>query len=270
MRRLTITAAAALSSACGSITVTHTLGSLQEEFAELVRTEASCESSQRPDPECLGDFEAMYGSIEQQAGESVGVLSGSADAGDRQIAVGLHRLAAFAAVEARSGKAASHADAGRDLCTSLGNAAPPRDCALLKVVRRYEVLNGFVADVECVRRLGEAACDPSGLKLVDGFCPDVYVPMLESTAEAKSQPLLPRNVTVYLDNQVERARTTMRALSARLNEGVLPSQRPTSACQCLANRRGENCANLTPEGTKAICIVNSLEPAAGGRCPDAI
>ena len=69
MRKVTLLIALAVLVGCQSIQTTRALGSLQAEYGNLVRTEESCDAGNKADEACLGDFPAMYGSIEAQAEE---------------------------------------------------------------------------------------------------------------------------------------------------------------------------------------------------------
>lgn len=270
MRNLAVSLVVVLLGACGSVPVTRSLGMLQADFADIVRTEAACSRNEIEEPVlCASDFAAMFGFVEAQADATLDVLGTPTEIGDRQIAVALHRLAAYASLEARSGNAAAHGDAGLALCDALGVAAPPRDCALLQLAGRYEQLNRFVADLTCVQGAG-ANCPHTKAELVDQYCPVVFRPLAASTETAKAQPLLAASVSGYLDTQVGLARDSMRALSQALiedlvNAGGSVADIPVPACDCFGANPPSTCAGVPTETLEAVCIVASLD--RDGTCP---
>ena len=188
---------------------------MQTEFGDIVRTQNDCNNAATAAEACFGDFETLHGSIELQARAAIEEIKGSTDLGDRQITIGLYRLAAFASLQANTQHASDYADAGSQLCTALGNAEPPRDCALLAVVGQYEVLKAFDADIRCLDTPG---CTPNkkAEELASGFC-KTFDTLDRKTTTAQQQALLPASVDTYLGQQVVAAAESMHAFAARRN-----------------------------------------------------
>lgn len=253
-------------SSCQSITATRSLASLQTEFGAIVRTQNDCKKNANTAAEaCFGDFETMHGSIESQARAAIEEIRGSTDLGDRQITIGLYRLAAFASLQANTQHASDYADAGSQLCAALGNAEPPRDCALLAVVGQYEVLKAFDADVKC---LGTPGCtrDISADELASGFC-KTFDTLASKTTTAQKQALLPASVNTYLDRQVVAAVDLMHAFAAKLTPSNFADQ-PRKPCDCINLESSDpafdtDCGNVPPGSQmatfKAMCISDNLD-----------
>jgi hypothetical protein len=259
-------------SGCISIQTTGSLIDLQTGFGELVQTEEKCLKPNSRDETCLIDFTTMYGDIESQAVDAIEELKGSVDTGDRQVSIALYRLAAYASLKADTNNAATYADAGSQLCADLANAAPPRDCALLKVVGQYEVVEAFDTAATC---LFSSACTPgsSAEDVVSGYC-EIYSTLVKKTNAAKQQSLLPKNVSDYLDRQVKGAREAMHSLAFKLTPED-PADQPAKPCECVNLDATDpaftaDCGNVQVSarmGTfKAICISDRLaeDPPA---CP---
>lgn len=265
-------AATVLLGGCESIATTHALGSLQAEYSDLVRTQAACQRPDAVEEACLSDFPAMYGLIEVRADGAIKRRGAAATPGERQITIGLYRLAAFAALKADSGNAAAHGAEGRRLCREM-KSPPARDCALLEVVGQYEVVERYAADVNCLAR-GGSDCGSTWDAAATEFCPNVYDKLVEKTLAAKSQAHLPQNVSAYLDTQVERTRTSLRALDEHLTHGLTLTQRPRKPCDCIGlseldPRFAQDCGNVPAHRAatfKAMCIRQSLD--RDGSCPN--
>jgi hypothetical protein len=252
-------------SGCESITATRSLASLQTEFGAIVRTQNDCNKAETAAEACFGDFETMHGSIESQARTAIEGIKDSTDLGDRQITIGLYRLAAFASLQANTHHASDYADAGSQLCAALGNAEPPRDCALLAVVGQYEVLKAFDADVRC---LGTPGCTPNknAEELASGFC-KTFDTLASKTTAAQQQALLPATVNTYLGQQVVAAVESMHAFAAQLTPSIFGDQ-PRKPCDCVNLDSTDpafatKCGNVPP-GTqmatfKAMCISDNLD-----------
>jgi hypothetical protein len=265
MRFFTVLLALLFLSGCTSITATRSLASLQTEFGSIVRTQNDCDNNRSVAEECFGDFETMHLSIESQARAAIDQIKDSQDLGDRQIMVGLYRLAAFASLQANTNHAADFANAGSQLCDDLGVAQPPRDCALLAVVGQYEVLKAFDADHRC---LGTPGCttDKNAEDLVNGFCNN-FDTLVNKTESAQKQPLLPASVNAYLGQQVEAAQKSMNKFAFQLTPKE-PNDQPGKPCDCIKLESSDptfdaKCGNVPPEMRmatfKAMCISDSFD-----------
>lgn len=256
---------------CASIRTTRALGSLQAEYGEIVRTEAACEAGTEASDVCVGDFPAMYGFIEAQAAEAIEARPAEQALTEQQITIALHRLAAFAALRSNSGNSAAYGDKGKALCASI-QVKPPRDCALLQVVGQYEVVEKYAADVQCLIH-DEADCDRTFEAAADEFCRLVYNPLVEKTAAAKADPLLPGFVAKYLDIQVAETRKPQQALAANLTAGLAFDAKPSDPCECVRLDRsapsfGQLCGSVAREPVatfKAECVRKALD--GGHDCP---
>jgi hypothetical protein len=250
---------------CESVRTTRALGSLQTEYGDLVRTEADCQRARKANEACLGDFPAIYASIEAEAVEAIEARRAEQALTEQQITIALYRLAAFAALKSKSGEAATYADSGLKLCGTV-QVKPPRDCALLQVVGQYEVINQYAADVKCLIA-GSPDCARSFEQAADQFCRDVYKPLLAKTKKAKSVPLLPDSVVAYLDAQPPRAVKSQQALASKLTDGLRSDALPTKPCDCVELNRldpnfAQSCGNVTNEPMatfKAECVRRALE-----------
>lgn len=271
MWRVTLLITLTALAGCESIRTTRALGSLQTEYGDLVRTEADCEADSKATEACLGDFPAIYASIEAEALEAIEARPTDPSPSEQQITIGLYRLAAFAALKSNSGKAAAYGGAGRDLCEAV-QQRPPRDCALLELVGHYEVVNQYAADVDCLRSRAEG-CRRSFAQAATEFCAKVYEPLVAATNEAKATPFLPDSVIAYLDLQPLRARESQQALAARLTKGLAFDARPRDPCRCVRLDPSDPsfdalCGNVTNEPMAtftAECVRQALD--AGQGCP---
>ena len=258
---------------CVSFKTTGSLTSLQTEFGDLVRTQALCKKTDKGGEECLADFATMHGMIESQALDEIEELKDSKDPGDRQITIALYRLAAFASLKADTNKAADHGEAGSQLCASLANQAPPRDCALLGVVGQYEVAEGFAGSVTCLKTSGCAPA-PNAEELANGYCA-IRNNLVNKSETAKQHLLLGDSVVNYIDRQVDNLDTSLATLNAHLRSGMPVADLPRQPCDCITLDPADSaftskCGRL-PDATrmatfKAMCIRKSLK-ASPDSCP---
>jgi hypothetical protein len=257
---------------CISIKTTKSLISLQTEFGDLVRTEADCKKTGKGDEECLADFATMHGMIESQAIAEIEELKDSKDEGDQQIKISLYRLAAFASLKADTNMASGYGRSGSELCTSLAEKAPPRDCALLGVVGQYEVVEAFANSVSCLQT--NCAPAPNAEELANGFC-TIRKGLISKTETAKLQPLLGVSVVTYLDRQVKSLDTSLKTLDSHLRGGRPISDLPRQACDCITLDPADpafttKCGQMPVEtrmaSFKAMCIRKSIK-APSASCP---
>jgi len=267
-RLLTLLAALVALSACApikAIQTTQTLNSLQGEYDGIVRTEAACKTTAKVPETCLGDFTSLYASIESQAGEAIHARGSGGTLSEQQITIALYRLAAFAALKSKSGKAADYADNGVTLCESV-KVKPPRDCALLQVAGHYEIVDRYAADVDCLKA-GGRDCRRSFEKAATDFCPNVYTPLLKATNKAKTTALLPAPVTDYMNRQLDLARESQKALAAALTKNIRVADQPREPCECIRLDPNdphfhELCGTVTREPMatfKAECVRRTLK-----------
>lgn len=271
---------------CTSINTTRSLVSLQTEFADLVQIQSNCKNSDKDDrkpgkggEECLADFTTMHGLIETQAIAEIGKLKESTDPGDQQIKIALYRLAAFASLKADTNKVSDYGDKGSQLCTSLKDKAPPRDCALLLVVGQYEVTEAFANSIDCLKAKNcsknlVAAKKPDAEKLVDSFCA-IRKNLLNKSNIAKQQLLLDDSVAIYIDRQVANLDTSLDTLDAYLRGDVKTSKLPKQPCDCIKLDPADSgftakCGQLPDDETrtatfKAMCIRKNIN--ASESCP---
>jgi hypothetical protein len=265
MRSVILLACAALLAGCTSISSTRSLGSLQAEFGDLVRSEQACASGDAgAGLGCLGSFDDQFRYVEVQASQAVAALEGSEDRTDRQIGVGLYRLAALASWQAGSGNAAALAASGRALCAELGTARPPRDCALLEVIGYYEQADRFAAEVGRYR-----AGDPEGRdlsSLAGEFCPQLHDRLVAATQRAEEVPFLEEGVRTYLQRQLRSVREQFLSLHADVLEDVPLGDRPRRPCACDTGSAEPVCEGLDAGVAEVMCIRAALR-ADPPRCP---
>jgi hypothetical protein len=258
---------------CISINTTRSLISLQTEFGDLVRTQANCNKTNKGDEECLADFATMYGLIESQAVAEIEELKNSTDLGDQQITIALYRLAAFASLKADTNKASDYGDAGSQLCASLADKAPPRDCALLGVVGQYEIAETFANAVTCLQTKN-CTEKVNAEELANGFCA-TRNSLVRKSEVAKQQLLLSDSVVTYVDRQIANFDSSLATLNSHLRSGLPISDLPGQPCDCITLDPADpaftaQCGQLQDETRmatfKAMCIRKSLK-ASPPSCP---